>query len=201
MPKVLNVKEDNFESNGETVICFKVELDDRTKPVPCYNAAAGNLKVGDPLPDGWEVKVSAKGKDYLYVPKAGGGKGGGGFGASWYNSEAGVRYTQERTDRRTALMQAVVAHQHDGGAHDWDEYADDFYTWLRANQGNDLRGEGQTDATVPITKRPSDPIPASSSAASGNHGEGAGGGVAVSPGGEGAATPADNDLWAGVDVS
>ena len=74
--KVLSLKQDDFKgADGSMVTCWKVELDTKTNPIPCYSALAGDLKVGDPLPEGWEVKVSKAGKDYLAVPKA--PKGGG----------------------------------------------------------------------------------------------------------------------------
>ena len=136
--KVLSLKQDDFKgSDGNMVTCWKVELDDKTNPVPCYSGEAANLKIGEPLPDGWEVKVSKAGKDYLAVPKASKG----GFGASsWYNSEAGVRFTQERMDRRTALMQAVELSKREGmqsTVMTWPEsvaaVSDAFYEWLRAS--------------------------------------------------------------------
>src|SRR4029077_7572212 len=111
-----------------------------------FDAAAADLKAHEPLPEGWSVEISKKGKPYLKTPNgsqnssqngsAGSRSASKPFGAaSWYNSEEGVRFTQERTDRRTALMQAVEIYQHDP-QHDWDEYANDFYEWLRRTSEN-----------------------------------------------------------------
>lgn len=71
--------------------------------------------------------------------------GGGGGGSSWYNSVEGVRFTQERMDRRTALMQAVLVLQtewpkdvkRDDGTpiSDTMSVASDFYRWLRETAG------------------------------------------------------------------
>lgn len=67
---------------------------------------------------GWERQASDSGS-------SGSGK------SSWYNSEEGVRFTQERTDRRTALMQAVEAV--DSQSNEFIPTADRFYDWLRKN--------------------------------------------------------------------
>ncbi len=150
MSKVLSLKEDSFDgSDGTRVVCWKVELDDKTNPVPCYSAEAAKLKVGEPLPDGWSVQVSKKGKDYLSVPKA---SKGGGFAQSWYNSEAGVRFTQERMDRRTALMQAV---EHHSAVETMTalELADSMYEWLRQSGSASSDASPSTGAAsgAPIT--------------------------------------------------
>lgn len=69
------------------------------------------------------------------------GKGGGGkqYVPSWHQTEDGERYTQERMDRRTALMQAVAVvvactHAPSDMIHypDTLHQADAFYEWLRA---------------------------------------------------------------------
>ncbi len=121
---------------GEQVTTYYVSLEGREKDVPCYDATAKDLAIGQPLPEGWEVKVSQKGKDYLATPKKGGGKEWGGK-SSWYNSEEGVRFTQERTDRRTALMQMVAAAGLLGQVTEADlKMADWFYAWLRKSAGS-----------------------------------------------------------------
>lgn len=65
------------------------------------------------------------------------GGGGGGGKSSWYNSEEGVRYTQERTDRRTALMQAVAVADSPDAVFDW---AQSFYDWIRETSGSVAAG-------------------------------------------------------------
>jgi hypothetical protein len=66
-------------------------------------------------------------------------------GKSWYNSEEGVRYTQERTDRRTALMQAIeYAKAYAPGPAEWPGFADEMYDWLRKTSGTAPYGEGGT---------------------------------------------------------
>ena len=146
MSKVTSLKEDNFESGGETVVCWQVGLDDRPKPVPCYSGEAANLKIDEPLPSGWEVKTSKKGKDYLAVPKTGGGKRD--FQAAYRNTKEGFEaeadsrlrwqdVEEERRDRRTALMQAIAAEDYPPAQPrdlaTWLERADKFYEWLRSN--------------------------------------------------------------------
>jgi hypothetical protein len=69
-----------------------------------------------------------------------GGGGGGGRGQwreSWAQSEEGERFQQERSDRRTALMQAVTYADVRARAglptnDDMRVIADDFYGWLRS---------------------------------------------------------------------
>jgi hypothetical protein len=147
------------------------------------------------------------------APAQGGGGGGKSWSEAWYSSEAGVRYTQERTDRRTALMQAVAllgtTPPEGYGDQTWDLVADAMYKWLRDGQGNDLRGEGQQDATVPTPKRPSDPIPASTPSSPLLPGEGqdrdggtseGGGGSSGPRGSDGLLPLEDDNPWAGLDV-
>ncbi len=129
---VLQVTPKTWNKDGQNITTYWITLDDRTDDVPSYDERAKDLKSHEPLPDGWEVATSAKGKPYLKAPKQGGGKGGG-FAQSWYNSEAGVRFTQERMDRRTALMQAVECYGISKSLDDIETRATDFYAWLRAS--------------------------------------------------------------------
>ncbi len=96
--------------------------------------AADELEIGKPLPEGTEEEPPkfTGALPSLKLPWK--KKGGGGRAESWNYSEAGVRYSQERTDRRTALMQGVEFH-HDTGAEDISvlREADYFYAWLRAS--------------------------------------------------------------------
>jgi hypothetical protein len=50
-----------------------------------------------------------------------------GRAASWYNSEEGTRFVQERMDRRTALMQAVEL---TNDLTVWEPVAGQMYSWL-----------------------------------------------------------------------
>lgn len=190
MSKVLSLKQDDFKgSDGTMVTCWKVELDDKTNPIPCYSGEASKLVVGQPLPEGWSVEKSSKGKDYLKVPKKGGGFGG---QSSWYNSEAGVKFTQERMDRRTALMQAVAclgSQEFAGGT--FIQVMDSMYLWLRETSG------AMPVAPVPVgggghavgLSREDTPPPTSTPEVSGTEPVGeAGGSTPVAEGGEAATT-------------
>ena len=53
-------------------------LEGREKNVPCYDAKAAALKMDAPLPEGWEIRQSKAGKDYLAPPRQPGFGGGGG---------------------------------------------------------------------------------------------------------------------------
>jgi hypothetical protein len=134
---VLAVSEPKPWSSGDGVT-YWVTLDDRTEDVPCYSDQAAALKIHEPLPEGWELGKSSKGKDKLTPPKsAGGGRSKWGQ-SSWYNSEEGVRFTQERTDRRTALMQArewLSPVRPEANPDDVCLQADIFYMWLREFSG------------------------------------------------------------------
>ena len=82
-----------------------IKFDDGTEAwCPSFEKASA-LEVGKPLPDGWTQDQGEYGPR-AFPPKD--RKGFAGGKSSWYNSEEGVRFTQERTDRRTALMQAVA---------------------------------------------------------------------------------------------
>ena len=126
-----------------------------------------------------EYEVEAKGeyqgrpqvKVKSWPGKAAFGGGSGGGGGSYYNSKEGVEYTQERMDRRTALMQANDLEQ-----------AEAMYEWLRATAG-------ATPFTPPSPDRPSvgawgekvtaDPPPVASPPSTG---EGVGGSAAKGDG-------------------
>lgn len=74
-------------------------------------------------------------KNYPGRPQSGGGFGGGSrqFTPSYANTEEGVKYVQQATDRRTALMQAVAFWGKDDRTVEIGimNLADDFYAWLR----------------------------------------------------------------------
>ncbi len=79
--------------------------------------------------------------------------------SSWYNSEEGVRFTQERTDRRTALMQAVAVG--DSTPSIIENFAESFYRWLRSTAGVQVpassAGSDALGKPVPAGLHPSDP--------------------------------------------
>jgi hypothetical protein len=67
-----------WDKDGEKVVTYWVKLTDREKDVPCYQASILDLKLGEPLPEGWEIRQSKAGKDYLAPPrKPGSGSGSG----------------------------------------------------------------------------------------------------------------------------
>lgn len=116
-------------SDNEKVTTYWIELDGE-KEVPCYQPEGKDLKLNEPLPAGWEVKLSKKGKEYLAPPRKQGGGGGFGGKPAWTNTEAGAAFVQERMDRRTALMQAVVVKPES-----WQLTAEAMYEWLRKASG------------------------------------------------------------------
>jgi hypothetical protein len=105
-----------------------VRFEDETEAWTPEIAKAAEL-VGKELPDGWTLRDGPKGKQLL-PPKAKGE----GPRAAWANTEEGEKYVQERMDRRTALMQAVV--QWGGTASSYSseatiDLAEHMYAWLR----------------------------------------------------------------------
>lgn len=128
---VTGVRESEWKKDdGTSTTTYWVTIEGREKDVPCYDERAKDL-AGKPIPEGWEVKQSKAGKDYLAPPRAsrGGGSGGGGF-AAYRNTKEGQHYEQERMDRRTAAMQAMA------GKDTFDLYlAEQIYSWLRASEG------------------------------------------------------------------
>lgn len=114
--------------------------------------------------------------DYPGKPAKGGPDGGG--GKSWYNSEEGVRFTQERTDRRTALMQAVA---NGGGEPVKTETqmrvvmadAETMYAWLRQTADVPSPSAGSAGSSSSASASPS-PAPADPPAALAAAGENAG---------------------------
>ena len=151
MSTITKLRESQWtKDDGTEVTTWYVSMDGAE--VPCYSAEAKGLHLDAPLPDGWEVKTSQKGKKYLAPPKQGRS---GGFGgqSSWYNSETGVRFTQERMDRRTALMQAVVWRGTGGLPPNVLHAADAFYDWLTKTR------------SVPTLPAPSAPVSSPSQAA------------------------------------
>jgi hypothetical protein len=130
---VLKVRPEEWEKDGEKVVTYWLSLEGREKEVPCYDPRAAELKVGEPLPDGWSVAQSKKGKDYVKTPAAQRG----GAAPAFRNTKEGFLAEQEgrlrwqhveeeRRDRRTALMQAVAV-----GSGITTELAEKFYAWLR----------------------------------------------------------------------
>lgn len=101
-----------IEENGtkQRAICFS-------------GSAADELKLG-PLPPGWTVKAGDHGP-ILEPPKKSGGAGGGFAGGGFRNSEAGVRFEQDRLDRRLAVQLSTLAGKFNP------ETAAAIYRWLR----------------------------------------------------------------------
>lgn len=84
--------------------------------------------LGKPIPADWTQKQGEYGPQ-AFPPRE--GKPGGGKPA-WANTEEGERFVQERMDRRTALMQAVIVSGqigHEPGM----GLANTYYQWLRKN--------------------------------------------------------------------
>jgi hypothetical protein len=106
MSNVLAVGGAQKWQNGDGVT-YWVTLDDRTEDVPCYDDKAAALEVHKPLPDGWEVKKSKAGKDYLSPPRAARGGGGGGFAAAYRNTREGFEAEQDSIHRSVALKLAL----------------------------------------------------------------------------------------------
>lgn len=171
-----------YESNGKTTHYINVAFDDDStgslgKQNPEKAAELRELLLalkGQPAEFGLEDKnkPNKKGQPsykiksfpgYEPAPYEGGGSSGGGK-SSWYNSEEGVRFTQERSDRRTALMQATAVTvpymdaliKATGGKPETDliAAAERFYDWLRQTSGV---------ATPPVSVTPAAPEPSSPS--------------------------------------
>jgi hypothetical protein len=92
----------------------------------------------------YQGRVQWKLKSWPGKPSFGSSGGSKTAGGSWYNSEVGVHFTQERMDRRTALMQAATVVGRDV---DILAYADSYYAWLRKTSGTpttapDMAGGG-----------------------------------------------------------
>jgi hypothetical protein len=92
----------------------------------------------------WKIKSFPGYEPAPYDPGGGGGK-------SWYNSEEGVRFTQERTDRRTALMQAAALQSVLAAGETVTDAADTFYTWLRKTSGEAGDRPSHTGTSGPTT--------------------------------------------------
>jgi len=139
--------------DGEDVTSYRVTLVNETgqREVPCYSPLGKDLKEDAPLPEGWEVKTSKAGKPYLAAPRqsSGGGGAGSGHSTAWRNTEAGAKYEQEKTDRRTAIMQAP---RDLNGFIIWDE-AERIFSFLRESvstpgREQDVKAGGTVTAAV-----------------------------------------------------
>lgn len=83
--------------------------------------------VGRPIPEAWTQKQGEYGPQ-AFPPREGKPAGG---KPAWANTEEGEKYVQERMDRRTALMQAVLVYQGSGDSLDVLNLAPKLYAWLR----------------------------------------------------------------------
>ncbi len=81
--------------------------------------------IGKPLPSDWTLKDGPYGKQAL-PPKDGKGTA----KAAYANTKEGMAYVQERMDRRTALMQAVLVRGPEQA--EWDVTAERMFKWLRS---------------------------------------------------------------------
>ena len=97
--------------------------------------AASKLKIGEPLPPDWRQDEGDYGPRVFPPKPAGTGRSGApaafrntkdGFLAEQEGRQRWQRVEEERRDRRTALMQAVIANPDA-----WGSVADDMYHWLR----------------------------------------------------------------------
>jgi hypothetical protein len=90
-------------------------------------------RVGEPLPDGWEIATSKAGKPYIKVPKPGGGRGGG-APAAFRNTRDGFLLEQASIHRSVALQRAVEYYPDRVAETEANltvlQIADDFYAWL-----------------------------------------------------------------------
>ena len=138
---VTEVRESEWRKDDGTVVKVSNVTFDDGREIAGFDLPPG-IEEGKPLPDGWEIATAKSGKPYIKARKPGGGGGFGGGKSSWYNSEEGVRFTQERTDKRCSLMQAVALLVADSGAgiDDVTMTADIFYAWLRKTSASDNKG-------------------------------------------------------------
>lgn len=139
--KVLGVSQHNRKPDWRQVNLLD-EASGKAVTAVCFGRQADDLKLNEPLPEGWTIEQGQYGPILRY-PKAGGGRGGG-MAASWRNTEEGFKYEQSRMDKRTALMQAVQMGSSNLGvvsvggkpaegsaAAAITELADQLYAWLR----------------------------------------------------------------------
>lgn len=126
---------------GQERTTWWVALEGLAGEVPCYDPRAGEaLTIGQPLPEGWEIRTSTRGKPYLAPPRAPRPGSGGGGAAAWRNTREGHAAEQERMDRRTALMQAVALLGPGTAISEALRAAEELYAWLRETSG---RGGGE----------------------------------------------------------
>ena len=190
------------KDDGTEVTTYWVTLEGREKNVPCYDAKAAALKMDAPLPEGWEIKVSKAGKDYLAPPRAPGFGGGGGGRREMSPSE------RSEIRAEVALKAAVeMAARHsplqfvDQEVPEVLDVANRFYEWISefsAGALSHLATSGTAGGTSSSPPRVTNP-PAMTSATGGEH-EGVLGGTPareLQPGGgqrgEGGAATADGE--------
>lgn len=125
----------------------KLRLDDGSEVEAWTPELDKVLALGDkPVPDGWTLKDNKQGTGKVFLPP----RQGGGAPAAYRNTREGFdreaasraawqQVEEERKDRRTALMQAVIAL---GPNYDWANFrggfvpvAEFFYEWLRSSPG------------------------------------------------------------------
>jgi len=113
-----------------------IALDDGSKPLwtPDIEKARELLRIGQPIPSDWTLKDGDYGPQ-AFPPKPAKGQP----QAAWRNTKEGALFEregyelkEERSDRRTALMQAVAVSVDQGAVL---RIADEFYAWLRKTSG------------------------------------------------------------------
>lgn len=86
-------------------------------------------------------------KSYPGKPDSGKGYGGSKqYVPAWHQTEDGARYHEERTDRRTSLMQAVEYSADDASMDETLAVANKMYEWLRSVDQKPIQ-------TAPVTQR------------------------------------------------
>lgn len=214
MTTILNIRESQWKKDdGTETTTYWVSLDDRTKEVPCYDEKAAELKVGDTLPAGWEVKQSKAGKDYLATPKP--ARGGGGMSAAYRNTKEGAEAERLSIARSVALQQAVALVP-GPDALDYTvvlSIADQFYAWLTSgsagqlNTGREVVASSRPSTPPASTAPPAGPEPKSAVATRSGNRSGAGVDGTAAAGSKGGAAstgkgpaPSDDSLWQGMDA-
>ena len=133
---ILTIRESEWDKDGTIVKVSHVTLEDG-REVPGYDLPPG-LEEGKPLPEGWEIATSARGKPYLKAPKP--NRGGGGFGggaAAFRNTKEGQAAEQRSIHASVALGHAITLRPN-GTTADITKVADELLVWLSKASGHPL---------------------------------------------------------------
>jgi len=188
--KIETVTPREWDKDGEKVVTYWVKLTDREKDVPCYQASILDLKLGEPLPEGWEIRQSKAGKDYLAPPrKPGSGSGGSGRREMSPSERAEIR--------AEVALKAAVEFFGDRAAVQTNlagvlRVADEMYEWISkfsaGAPASSLSPSGSAGGTSSPPPRAQNP-PATTSGPNEGQPEGGGGATAVGTGEGSAAAP------------